>query len=117
MSRAMDERKILEKLRDTLVNALDSRRELVAYSRLEAIEMDRQARDVERQALESVRSLLPAIAGDPHLQQVKTRLQRMDQQIQDLAARTDIQERSRMLEQDDITWKTFEDIAWLLEIG
>lgn len=113
----MDERKALEQVREALVNALDSRRELVAYSRLEAIEMDRQARDVERRALDAVRGLIPGIAGNPDLQQVKTRLARMDQQLEELTARTNIQERSRMLEQDDITWKTFEDIAWLLGVG
>lgn len=113
----MDERKVLEQVRAALVSALDSRRELVAYSRLEAIEMDRQARDVERQVLATVRGLVPGISGNPELQQVKTRLQRMDEQLAELTARTDIQERSRMLEQDDITWKTFEDIAWLLGVG
>lgn len=113
----MDERKALEQVREALVSALDSRRELVAYSRLEAIEMDRQARDVERQALATVRGLVPGIFSNQELQQVKTRLQRMDEQLEELTARTDIQERSRMLEQDDITWKTFEDIAWLLGVG
>ncbi|MGH2398219.1 MAG: hypothetical protein ACRDF6_00110 [bacterium] len=113
----MDERKALEQVREALVGAVDSRRELVAYSRLEAIEMDRQARDVERRALTTIRGLIPGIAGNADLQQVKTRLVRMDQQLEELTARTDIQERSRMLEQDDITWKTFEDIAWLLGVG
>jgi len=113
----MDERAVVEQVRAALVAAMDSRRELVAYSRLEAIEMDRRAREVEREALARVRGMLPGIPGDPQLQQVKMRLSRMDERLEELAARTDIQERSRELERDDITWKTFEDIAWLLGVG
>jgi len=113
----MDERQVLQQVRATLAAALEARRELVAFSRLEAIEMDRRARQVERDALAAVRALLPRMPGDPQLQQVQTRLQRMDEQLLALAARADIQERSRVLEQDDITWRAFEDLAWLLEVG
>lgn len=113
----MDERQVLEAVRAAIVGAMEARRELVAYSRLEAIEMDRRARAVERETLAAVRTLLPGIPGDPQLQQVTMRLQRMDERSEELAARADIQERSRVLEQDDITWRTFEDIAWLLGVG
>ena len=104
-------------VRAALAEAMDARRELVAYSRMEAIEMDRRARDVERGALDRVRALLPPRAEDPALEQVRVRLVRMDEQLETLRARTDIQDRSRALEQDDITWRTFEDIAWLLGIA
>ncbi len=113
----MDEQQILERVRRVLAGAMESRRGLVAFSRLEAIEMDRQAREVERDALTQARALLPEIIGDPQLHQVKTRLVRMDEQLEDLAGRTEIQERSRALERDDITWRTFEDMAWLLSVG
>ena len=113
----MDERAVLDQVREALVAAMDARRELVAYSRMEAIEMDRRARETEREALTKVRGLLPGIPGVPQLQQVKTRLERMDDRLEELGGRTDIQDRSRALEQDDITWRTFEDIAWLLGIG
>jgi maltooligosyltrehalose synthase len=100
-----------------VVHALEHRRELVAFSRLEAVEMDQRARAVEREALERIRALLQAIPADQQLEQVQTRLGRMDEALQVLAARQDIQERSRALERDDITWRAFEDISWLLGIG
>jgi len=112
----MDERKALEQVREALVSALDSRRELVAYSRLEAIEMDRYARDVERGALEELAKLLPNASGGEQLYQVKTKLTWMEQQLAELDGRKDIQERSRALERDEITWRTFEDISWLLGV-
>ena len=114
---SMDEQQVRAHVLAALGEAMDSRRELVAYSRMEAVEMDRRAREVEREALDRVRGLLPGVPGDAQLQQVKTRLQRMDDRLEELRARTDIQDRSRALEQDDITWRTFEDIAWLLGIG
>ncbi|MDR7451674.1 MAG: hypothetical protein QN141_00345 [Armatimonadota bacterium] len=106
----------MEQVRAALLEAMESRRELVAYSRLEAREMDRRAREVERDALARVRALLGKAPADPQLQQVLMRLARMDEQLEALQARTDIQERSRALERDDITWRAFEDIAWLLGI-
>lgn len=117
MSAMRDERQVLEQVRSAIAGALEARRELVAYSRLEAVEMDRRARAVEREALAAARDLLPGIAGDPQLQQATLFLQRMDERLEALAARTDIQDRSRVLEQDDITWKTFEDIAGVLGVG
>lgn len=113
----MDEQQVLEQVRGVLAEAMESRRGLVAFSRLDAIEMDRRAREVERDALHQARALLPEIIGNPQLHQVKTRLVRMDEQLEDLAGRPEIQERSRGLERDDITWRTFEDIAWLLGVG
>lgn len=110
-------RAALEQMRRILVEAMDSRRELVAYSRMEAVEMDRRAREVEREALERVRGLLPAAPADPQLEQVRLRLARMDEHLEALRRRTGIQERSRALEQDDITWRAFEDLVWLLGIG
>lgn len=95
---------------------MESRRELVAYSKLEAVEMDRQAREVERTALDELRKLLPGTVADQQLSQVQTKLMRMDETLEDLAGRQDIQDRSRSLERDDITWRTFEDISWLLGV-
>ncbi len=110
----MDEQSVVTAVRTALVAALESRRSLIAFSRLEAREMDQEARTLERDALEQVRRLLPELPGDQHLQQVRTRLLRMDDALEGLAARGDIQERSRALERDDITWRAFEDISWLL---
>ena len=111
----MDERKLLAEVKTALVAALESRRGLVAFSRMEALEMDQRARTVEREALEQIRKLLPAAPADQQLHQVSLRLLRMDESLRMLATREDIQDRSRALERDDITWRTFEDISWLLE--
>lgn len=111
----MDEKKLLDEVKAALAAALDSRRGLVAYSRMEAMEMDQRAREVEREALERVRTLVPSSPADQRLQQVRLRLLRMDEALQLLAGRAEIADRSRALERDDITWRTFEDISWLLE--
>ncbi len=110
----MDEQRVLTQVRTALIAALEARRGLVAFSRLEAVEMDQHARTVERGALDQIRGLLSNAPVDPELQQVQTRLGRMEEALQGLAAQTNIQERSRALERDDITWRAFEDIAWLL---
>lgn len=112
----MDNQRTVEVARDIIVRAMESRRELVAYSKLEAVEMDRQAREVERTALDELRKLLPGTVADQQLSQVQTKLMRMDETLEDLAGRQDIQDRSRSLERDDITWRTFEDISWLLGV-
>jgi hypothetical protein len=107
---------LLDQTRAVVLEAMESRRDLVAFNRMDALEMDRHARKVERDALERLRGLLPSDGGDAELQQARTRLARMDEALETLAARTDIGDRSRALEQDDITWRTFEDVAWLLGI-
>lgn len=107
---------LLDQVRTVVLEAMESRRDLVAFNRMDALEMDRHARQVERDALERVRGLLPGDTGEAELQQARTRLTRMDDALAALAARTDIGDRSRALEQDDITWRTFEDVAWLLGI-
>ncbi len=112
-----NEKQALEAVRTIIVRALEERRGLVAFSRLEAVEMDRRAREVEREALDQLRALMPAFPADEHLHGIKNRLQRMDSFLEELATRQDIQERSRALEQDDIRWRAFEDISWLLGIG
>jgi hypothetical protein len=107
---------LLDQVRGVVLEAMESRRDLVAYNRMDALEMDRHARKVERDALEGLRGLLPTDSGEAELQQARTRLARMDEALEALAARTDIGDRSRALEQDDLTWRTFEDVAWLLGI-
>ena len=112
---AVDEEQVLAGVRSVVLLALDNRRGLVAFGRLEARDLDQQARAVEREALEQIRKLLPPAPTGQRLQQLKTRLTRMDEALQALAARRDIAERSRALERDDITWRAFEDVSWLLE--
>jgi hypothetical protein len=107
---------LLKQLREIAIAALEERRGLVVYSRMDAQEMDRLARQVERDALEKIRAALPQIAASAEVVGVQTRLERMDEQIQELDAKEEIAERSRQLERDDITWRTFEEVVWTLGI-
>ncbi len=112
-----DERQIVEAARGIILQAMEERRSLVAFTRLEAVEMDRRAREVEREALAQLQQLMPALPANEQLYGIQTRLHRMEEHLRELAARQDIQERSRALEEDDIRWRVFEDISWLLGIG
>ncbi len=107
---------LLKQLRETAIATLEERRGLVVYSRMEAQEMDRLARQLERDALEKIRATLPEIALSAEIVGIRTRLERMDELIRELDAKEDIPEQSRQLERDDITWRTFEEVVWLLGI-
>jgi hypothetical protein len=107
---------LLKMLRQTVIEALEERRGLVIYSRMEAQEMDRLARKLERDALERVRSSLPDSIEAAEIAGIRARLQRMDEQVRELDARDDLPETSQQLERDDITWRTFEEVVWLLGI-
>jgi hypothetical protein len=107
---------LLKQLRETAIAALEDRRGLVIYSKMEAQEMDRIARKVERDLLDKLRGTLPLASGLPEIIGVRTRLERMDEQLGELDKREDVPEVSRQLEKDDITWKTFEEVVWLLGI-
>ncbi len=113
----MDEKQALEAVREIVIKAMEERRGLVAYSRLEAIELDRRARDVERQALEQVRAALPTAPADEQLYGITTRLRQMVERLEELSAQEGIAARSRGLEEDDVRWRAFEDISWTLGIG
>ena len=107
---------LLKQLRETAIAALEERRGLVVYSKMEAQEMDRLARKVERDTLDKIRGTLPMASALPEIIGVRTRLERMDEQIAELDAREDIPEVSRLLEKDDITWRTFEEVVYVLGI-
>ncbi|MGQ0571113.1 MAG: hypothetical protein ACT4P5_16550 [Armatimonadota bacterium] len=107
---------LLKRLRETAIAALEERRGLVVYSRMDAQEMDRLARQVELDALEKIRAALPDTLDTAEIAGIRGRLQRMDDQVKELDAKEDIPERSRALERDDITWRTFEEVVWLLGI-
>ncbi|MDR7560978.1 MAG: hypothetical protein QN186_06925, partial [Armatimonadota bacterium] len=77
----MDAQQALAAVRAVLVQALDDRRGLVVYTRLDALEMDQRARAVEREALEKVRRLLEGAPPDRLLEQVRVRLGRMDEAL------------------------------------
>ncbi|HEY3248297.1 MAG TPA: hypothetical protein VGK88_08425 [bacterium] len=111
----MREAHILNDVRKAVLGAADTRRGLIAYSKMEAMEMDRRARSLERDALEQVRAALPPMPALPLLHQIHLRLQRMDERLDELSSREGIAEISRTLENDDIVWRTFEDVLELLE--
>ncbi len=107
---------LLKRLREMAIAALEERRGLVAYSRIEAQEMDRMARQVERDVLEQIRGALPGASATPEVAGVRHRLERMDALLEELATKEEVPERSRALERDDITWRAFEDVIALLGI-
>lgn len=107
---------LLKQLREIAIAALEERRGLVVYSRMDAQEMDQLARKVERDALEKIREALPGIITTAEVAGVRARLDRMDEQIKVLDAKEEIPELSRRLERDDIVWHTFEEVVWTLGI-
>lgn len=107
---------LLKQVREIAIAALEERRGLVIYSRIDAQEMDQMARKVERDALDNIRAALPETLDVAELVGVRQRLQRMDEQVTELDTKEDIAERSRGLERDDIIWKAFEEVVYLLGI-
>jgi len=107
---------LLKQVREIAIAALEERRGLVIYSRIDAQEMDQMARKVERDALDHIRAALPEALSDPELVGVRQRLHRMDEQVTEIDSKEDIPERSRALERDDIIWKAFEEVVYLLGI-
>ena len=107
---------LLKQVREIAIAALEERRGLVIYSRIDAQEMDQMARKVERDALDNIRAALPEVLDVAELVGVRQRLQRMDEQVTEIDSREDIGERSRGLERDDIIWKAFEEVVYLLGI-
>jgi hypothetical protein len=101
----------LIQLQQIVLEALEQRRGLIASSKIDAAEMDRLAREYERRALERLRGELDRLPPKGVVFSLHTRLARMGEQLAALDERTDIAETSRRLERDDITWRTFEDVA------
>ncbi|MGH2349760.1 MAG: hypothetical protein ACRDFT_09890 [bacterium] len=113
----MDETQVVNEIRKAVGDAVEQRRGLIGYSKMEALEMDRLARAVERETLQRVKALLPALPALSVLHQLRLRLQRMDEHLDELASRQGIAETSRTLENDDIVWRTFENVLELLGEG
>ena len=107
---------LLVEIRRTVLEALEQRRGLIAFSRIEALEMDRLARQYELAALEQVRGELDRLPPKGLALSLRNLLERMDAQLSDLEAQASIAESSRRLQRDDVTWRTFEDAAALLGI-
>lgn len=111
----MDDQALVQ-LQRIVLDTLEQRRGLIAFSKIEAAEMDRLAREYEQQALERLRGELHQPAAKGVALTLRSRLERMDEQLAALGAQSGIAEASRRLQQDDITWRAFEDVASLLGI-
>ncbi len=68
---------VLQTLQGVVSEAVEERRGLVVYSRLQPVEMDRLARQLERDTLEKIQHLLPEKAADERVLGVQRRLERM----------------------------------------
>jgi hypothetical protein len=107
---------ILKRIQSVVSEAIEERRGLIVYSRLEPIEMDRLARRVERDAVEKIRALLPDETTDQRVLGLRNRLRRMADEMDELGEQGQIREHSRQMQNDEILWQTFEDIAWMLGV-
>jgi len=107
---------VLKQLQGVVTEAIEERRGLVVYSRLQPIEVDRMARRVERQTVDKIRALLPESTDDQRVAGLRNRLRRMEDELEQLEGMVDIRDHSRQMQNDEIIWQTFEDIAWMLGI-
>ena len=107
---------VLKQLQGVVADAIEERRGLVVYSRLEPLEIDRLARRVERETIEKLRGLLPASTDDQRVAGLRNRLRRMEEELEQLEGLVDIRDQSRRMQSDEIVWQAFEDVAWMLGI-
>jgi hypothetical protein len=107
---------VWKRVQGVVSEAMEERRGLVVYSRLKAVEMDRMARRVERDALDKIGALLSEDTDDQRVLGLRNRLRRMREELGDLGERPGIRAQSRQMQVDEIMWQAFEDIAWMLGI-
>ena len=107
---------VLKQLQGVVTAAMEERRGLVVYSRLQPVEIDRMARRVERDAIEKVRGLLGETTTDQRMVGLGNRIRRMAEELDQLEGLGEIREQSRQMQTDEIVWQTFEDIAWMLGV-
>ena len=107
---------VLKQLQGLLTEAIEERRGLVVYSRLQPVEIDRMARRVERETIEKVRGLLPESSHDQRVMGLRNRLKKMQDELDELEGLVEIRHQSRQMQTDEIVWQAFEDIAWMLGI-
>ena len=107
---------VWKRVQGVVSQAMEERRGLVVYSRMKAVEMDRMARRVERDAIDKIRSLLSENSDDRRVLGLRNRLERMREELDDLGGRPGIRAQSRQMQVDEILWQAFEDIAWMVGI-
>jgi DNA-directed RNA polymerase subunit F len=107
---------VLKQLQGVVSEAVEERRGLVVYSRLQPVEIDRMARRVERETIEKIRGILPESTDDQRVVGLRNRLKRMEDELNQLQDLAEIRDQSRQMQNDEIVWQAFEDIAWMLGI-
>ncbi|HKV46349.1 MAG TPA: hypothetical protein VJT32_17005 [bacterium] len=107
---------VLKQLQGLVAEAVEERRGLVVYSRLQPVEIDRMARRVERETIEKIRGLIPESTTDQQVMGLRNRLKRMREELEQLEGLAEIRDQSRLIQNDEIIWQAFEDIAWMLGI-
>jgi hypothetical protein len=107
---------VLKQLHGVISEAIEERRGLVVYSRLEPVEVDRMARRVERETIDKIRGLLPEYTDDQRVAGLRNRVRRMEDELEHLEGQADIRDQSRQMQNDEIVWQAFEDIAWMLGV-
>ncbi len=107
---------VVKQLHGVVTEAMEERRGLVVYSRLQPVEIDRLARRVERETIEKIRGLLPESTDDQRVAGLQNRLRRMKEELEQLEGLVEIRDQSRQMQSDEIVWQAFEDIAWMLGI-
>ncbi len=106
----------LKQIQRVVSEAMEERRGLIVYSRLQPVEMDRMARRVEREALDKIGTMLEDHPTDARTMRLRSRLDRMRDELEHLGELGQIRETSRQMQGDDIIWQAFEDIAGLLGV-
>ncbi len=104
----------LKQIQHMVSEAMEERRGLIVFSRLRPVEMDRMARRVEREALDEIEHLLEHQRADVRTMSLRGRLDRMRDELQQLGELGQIRETSRQMQNDEIIWQAFEDIAGML---
>ncbi|MDR5682688.1 MAG: hypothetical protein QN163_01500 [Armatimonadota bacterium] len=113
----MTEEQIVAQIRTVIHEAIAERRGLVAFTKLEALEMDRLARKTEREALARAAALLPEVAFRWEINEIRDAIAEMERQLAGVDELTGIRDASRALARDEVIWQTFERVAQLLGLS
>jgi hypothetical protein len=108
------EEQIVAQIRTLIQEAIAERRGLVAFTKLEALEMDRLARKTEQDALTRASGLLPEVAFRQEIREIRDAIAEMDRRLAGVEELTGIRDASRALARDEVIWQAFERVAQLL---
>jgi hypothetical protein len=108
------EEQIVAQIRTVIQEAVAERRGLVAFTKIQALEMDRLARKTERDALTSAAALLPEVAFRQEIVEIRDAIAEMERQLAGVDQLTGIRDTSRALARDEVIWQTFEQVSRVL---